>query len=126
MDSPLKQQSRCISCFPSKEGFALGSIEGRVAIHHHEDRLQSKNFAFKCHRHGNDIYAVNAIDFHPKFGTFATAGSDGAFNFWDKDTKQRLKQFSKASTSITCCKFNAQGNLFAYAVSYDWSKGVDG
>jgi hypothetical protein len=29
--------------------------------------------------------------------TFATAGSDGAFNFWDKDSKQRLKvcQFSR-------------------------------
>nr|GMC83282.1 Protein RAE1 [Ipomoea batatas] len=24
-------------------------------------------------------------------GTFATSGSDGAFNFWDKDSKQRLK-----------------------------------
>ena len=23
--------------------------------------------------------------------TFATSGSDGAFNFWDKDSKQRLK-----------------------------------
>jgi hypothetical protein len=23
--------------------------------------------------------------------TFATAGSDGGFNFWDKDSKQRLK-----------------------------------
>ena len=27
--------------------------------------------------------------------TFATAGSDGAFNFWDKDSKQRLKVFSR-------------------------------
>lgn len=27
-------------------------------------------------------------------GTFATAGSDGAFNFWDKDSKQRLKVLS--------------------------------
>jgi WD40 repeat protein len=26
--------------------------------------------------------------------TFATAGSDGAFNFWDKDSKQRLKVVS--------------------------------
>jgi len=24
-------------------------------------------------------------------GTFATTGSDGGFNFWDKDSKQRLK-----------------------------------
>jgi hypothetical protein len=38
-----------------------------------------KNFAFKCHRdtdHGrNNIYAVNAISFHPVYGTFSTAGS---------------------------------------------------
>jgi hypothetical protein len=27
---------------------------------------------------------------------FATAGSDGAFNFRDKDSKQRLKVFSKS------------------------------
>ncbi|CAD6266042.1 unnamed protein product [Miscanthus lutarioriparius] len=27
--------------------------------------------------------------------TFATAGSDGAFNYWDKDSKQRLKAFSR-------------------------------
>ena len=26
-----------------------------------------------------------------RYGTFVTAGSDGAFNFWDKDSKQRLK-----------------------------------
>ncbi|KAL9321416.1 hypothetical protein ACSQ67_013255 [Phaseolus vulgaris] len=30
--------------------------------------------------------------------TFATAGSDGAFNFWDKDSKQRLKVFPSLLT----------------------------
>jgi mRNA export factor len=30
--SPLKYQSRCVSCFPNASGFALGSVEGRVAI----------------------------------------------------------------------------------------------
>ena len=44
----------------------MGSIEGRVAVHHVEDSAQSKNFTFKCHRDGNDIYAVNAITFHPQ------------------------------------------------------------
>jgi hypothetical protein len=30
--------------------------------------------------------------------TFATSGSDGAYNFWDKDSKQRLKVcFSQTS-----------------------------
>lgn len=52
VESPLKYQTRCISCFPDKTGYLIGSIEGRVAVHHVEDNLQSKNFTFKCHRCG--------------------------------------------------------------------------
>ena len=192
----------------------MGSIEGRVAVHHVEDNLQSKNFTFKCHRwvtpppppllalrcwcccavpllpppapplqvlplplprhqfthpsptmrsDGNDVYAVNNMSFHPQFGTFVTAvraptcpwlrcwfwgsapgvvvlwlrrghlhmqratiphivrpvrrcpyrrrccllqGSDGAYNFWDKDSKQRLKAMAKCSMPIPCGDFN--------------------
>jgi len=47
-------------------GVQVGSIEGRVAVHHVEDSMQSKNFTFKCHRDGTDIYAVNSIVFHPQ------------------------------------------------------------
>ena len=89
------------------------------------DRENSKNFAFKCHRETNDIYAVNSLTFHPTFGTFATTGSDGTFNFWDKDSRQRLKAFTKASAPIPCGAFNKEGTIFAYAVSYDWSKGSE-
>ena len=89
IQSPLKYQSRCVACFPDQQGFCLGSIEGRVAVHHVHDRDTQKNFAFKCHRENNDIYAVNCIAFHPTFGTFATTGSDGTFNFWDKEARQR-------------------------------------
>lgn len=32
MISPLKWQTRIVSCFPSGNGFAVGSVEGRVAI----------------------------------------------------------------------------------------------
>ena len=28
--------------------------------------MQSKNFTFKCHRDGSDVYAVNSIVFHPQ------------------------------------------------------------
>lgn len=31
-ESPLKYQTRCVSCFPNGGGVALGSVEGRVAI----------------------------------------------------------------------------------------------
>lgn len=40
------------------------------------------------------------------------------------DSKQRLKLFKPISRPITCSAFNAQGDLFAYASSYDWSKGA--
>eukprot|EP00501_MAST-03F_sp_TOSAG23-6_P000323 GSMAST32.ASY1.ANO1.330.1 assembled CDS len=105
-------------------GYAVGSIEGRVAIQLIEDKVDpSKSFAFKCHRQNADVYPVNSIAFHPQYGTFATAGADGCFNFWDKDSKQRLKFFKKCNQPITATAWNATGQLFAYSVSYDWHKG---
>lgn len=42
------------------------------------EQVQSRKYAFKCHRRseaGRDlVYPVNAIAFHPVFGTFATGG----------------------------------------------------
>ncbi|KAF3523346.1 hypothetical protein F2Q69_00049897 [Brassica cretica] len=123
--SPLKYQTRCVAAFPDQQGFLVGSIEGRVGVHHLDGSQQDKNFTFKCHRDGNDIYSVNALNFHPVHGTFATAGSDGAFHFWDKDNKQRLKVMSRCSQPITCSSFNHDGSIYAYASCYDWSKGAE-
>ena len=56
-------------------GFALGSIEGRVAISYANVQNPKDNFTFKCHRSNGvtngfqDIYAVNDIAFHPVHGT---------------------------------------------------------
>jgi len=132
-NSPLKYQTRCIATFPDHTGYAIGSIEGRVAIQHVDPTKKEKNFAFKCHRQTGqmvqgkqamEVYAVNAIAFHP-LGTFATAGSDGVFNFWDKDSKQRLKNFPRCAGPISAAEFSPNGELFAYSVSYDWSKGKE-
>lgn len=83
----------------------------------------SKNFSFKCHRDdAKNVYAVNDISFHPVHGTFSTAGADGTVSFWDKDSKQRLKPFPKTNGQISSTAFNRNGSIFAYAVSYDWSK----
>lgn len=65
---------------------------------------------------------VNSIAFHPEHGTLATAGSDGKFSFWDKDSRTKLKTSEQMEQPITCCNFDAKGQIFAYAVSYDWSK----
>uniref|UniRef100_A0A3B4AX01 Rae1 protein homolog n=1 Tax=Periophthalmus magnuspinnatus TaxID=409849 RepID=A0A3B4AX01_9GOBI len=134
IDSPLKHQHRCVAIFKDKQnkptGFALGSIEGRVAIHYINPPNPAKdNFTFKCHRSNGtntstpqDIYAVNAISFHPVHGTLATVGSDGRFSFWDKDARTKLKTSEQLDQPITACCFNHNGNIFAYASSYDWSK----
>uniref|UniRef100_A0A7S3P3S1 Anaphase-promoting complex subunit 4 WD40 domain-containing protein n=1 Tax=Amphora coffeiformis TaxID=265554 RepID=A0A7S3P3S1_9STRA len=122
-ESPLKYQTRSIACFTDKTGFAVGSIEGRVGIHYVQKVPNKDSFAFKCHRENVNVYSVNAIAFNNHYGTFATCGSDGIINFWDKDNKQRLKGFPAIQRTILAAAFNTQGNLFAYASSYDWSKG---
>jgi mRNA export factor len=130
VQSPLKWQTRVVSCFTDHTGFAVGSIEGRCAIQYVDPKDDPKNFSFKCHRQTDpnnrdtsNVYAVNAISFHPQHGTFSTAGSDGTFNFWDKDAKHRLKGYPEVGGTISCTDFDRTGNIFAYAVSYDWSKG---
>ena len=125
LQSPLKYQTRCVTAFPDKSGFLVGSIEGRVAVQHVEEAMTAKNFTFKCHRDGDAIHAVNVCAFHPVHGTFATAGSDGCYNFWDKDSKQRLKAMQRCAAPIPTGAFSADGSIFAYAVSYDWSRGAE-
>ncbi|KAH9817391.1 Nucleoporin GLE2 [Teratosphaeria destructans] len=131
IQSPLKWQTRVVSIFsPEPNGYAVGSIEGRCAIQYVEDKDSSNNFSFKCHRQQSpndrnlsNVYSVNAISFHPQHGTFSTAGSDGTFHFWDKDAKHRLKGYPEVGGTISATDFNRTGSIFAYAVSYDWSKG---
>ena len=79
----------------------MGSIEGRVGIV--KVNLQSPStvdkddFCFKCHRKEEagksdaQIWTVNAIGFNKQHDTFATAGSDGHWVIWNKDTKSRYK-----------------------------------
>jgi len=129
--SPLKWQTRVVSCFPTATGFAVGSIEGRVAIQHVEEKDAGQNFSFKCHRKdpptgpkdNTQVFAVNDITFHQQQGTFSTAGADGTINFWDKDSRTRLKTFESCPGPIVATAFNRTGTIYAYAVSYDWSKG---
>jgi len=44
----------------------------------------------------------------------------------DKDAKHRLKGYPSVGGTIPTTAFNRNGTVFAYAVSYDWSKGHSG
>jgi len=104
-ESSLKYQTRCLRCFPDDLGFAVGSIEGRVAIEYFDADMEAKKYAFKCHRIENVVYPVNTIAFHPGFGTFATGGCDGMVNIWDAKNKKRLCQFPSFSTAVRPNRF---------------------
>lgn len=143
MMSPLKFQTRSVACYPQGNGFAIASIEARCAIQYVDEAEQLKSgFSFRCHRKsptgtnvtrtstvGNSdtqLFTVNALSFHPIYGTFSTAGSDGTFTYWDKDVKQRLKGFPNVGAPITATAFNRNGAIYAYARGYDWAQGYQG
>eukprot|EP01118_Nematostelium_gracile_P002884 TRINITY_DN1326_c0_g5_i1.p1 TRINITY_DN1326_c0_g5~~TRINITY_DN1326_c0_g5_i1.p1 ORF type:complete len:333 (+),score=61.75 TRINITY_DN1326_c0_g5_i1:105-1103(+) len=128
-ESSLKYQTRCIRCYPDGTGYAVSSIEGRVAMEYFDasSEAQQNKYAFKCHRiniNGVDtIYPVNCIAFHQPYGTFATGGCDGIVNVWDGHNKKRLHQYRKYPTSIAALAFSQDGHTLAVASSYTFEEG---
>ncbi|TPX57655.1 hypothetical protein PhCBS80983_g03708 [Powellomyces hirtus] len=128
-ESAMKFMTRTVRCMPNGKGFVTGSIEGRVAVEYFDPakESQAKKYAFKCHRQTMDdieqIYAVNAVAFHPKFGTFATGGSDGVLNLWDGNNRKRLRSYPQYPTGISALAFNCDGSLLAVASSYTFDEG---
>lgn len=130
-ESSLRHQTRNIVCHPNGEQYVVSSIEGRVAVEYFDPSadIQSKKYAFKCHRVTDKssgmqtIYPVNAITFHPIYKTFATGGGDGVVNIWDGQNKKRICQFPPYNTSIASLDFNNNGSLIAIASSYTWEHG---
>lgn len=67
----------------------------------------SSNFSFKCHRETptgvsniTNVFCLNAISFHPTYGTFSTAGSDGTFHFWYDSCLSRLTTLANSISGI--------------------------
>ncbi len=103
--SRLKHQLRCLSTFPNMQGYVVGGIEGRVSVDHIQESDHKRDFMFKCHRKGDLIYPVNSITFHQEGNIYATAGSDGGVNFWDKGNKFCIKQFARVNQPISARRF---------------------
>ncbi|OQV21814.1 mRNA export factor [Hypsibius exemplaris] len=133
VDTSLKNMLRCLSiCTDPKTrqptGFAVGSVEGRVAIQYLNPPQPKDNFTFKCHRvdqstNVQEIYPVNGVNFHPVHGTLATLGGDCKYSYWDKDSRTKLKTSEKCDQALTTGCFSARGEVFAYGVGYDWGQG---
>lgn len=124
-DSPLKNQTRSVVCFPDSSGYAIGSIEGRIAVEYFDStaEIQQKKYAFKCHRKGDLAYPVNALAAHPVYGTFASGGCDGTVSLWDGGNRKKLTQLPEYPTSISSLAFSSDGTVLAIASSYTYEEG---
>lgn len=130
-ESSLNFQTRCIRCNTDNDGYLLSSIEGRASVEYFDPspEAQSRKYAFKCHRsvdHESKIqslFPVNALAFHPRYGTFVTGGCDGYVSFWDGKNRKRIANCGKYPASIASLSFNIDGSLLAIASSYTFENG---
>ncbi|CAH2351277.1 cell cycle arrest protein Bub3p [[Candida] railenensis] len=93
-ESGLKFQMKDLKCW--EEGYALASIDGRVAIEYYDpsDSVQEKKYAFKCHRvpgvEEDVVFPVNSIQF--KKNLLYTGGNDSVC-VWNFQNRKRVKQY---------------------------------
>ncbi|XP_020800154.1 mRNA export factor-like [Drosophila serrata] len=112
-------------------GWFLAKSDGRVIMQPVQPYVHD-TWSFECHRKEiskgthYDVYAVNDIKMNHERKTLATVGSDGSYEFWDCINRSRLMRNSaQAPESITKCSLSANGQVFAYAVGYDWAQGYE-
>lgn len=93
-ESGLKFQMKDLKCW--EEGYALASIDGRVAIEYIDpsEAIQEKKYAFKCHRipgvDQDQVFPVNSIQF--KNNLLYTGGNDSVC-VWNFQNRKRIKQY---------------------------------
>lgn len=128
--SSLQMQIRAICpSYPEEYGWAVSSIDGRVAIEYFGDlKSQAQRFAFHSHRKEEEektiVYPINALCFHPKEGTLVSGCSGGMVNFWDLKNKNKLQPIPfQFETSVSALEFSPDGNFLAIASSYMFDKG---
>ncbi|KAH0542259.1 hypothetical protein GP486_008652, partial [Trichoglossum hirsutum] len=123
-ESSLKFMTRTVACMPNDDGYATSSIEGRVAVEWFDPSptSQARKYAFKCHRQPSPdnpnvdvVYPVNALAFHPVYGTFASGGGDGLVALWDAVAKRRIRQYQRYPQSIAALAFSCDGKYLAVA-----------
>ena len=132
-ESGLKFQINDLKNFPNGEGFALSSLDGRVAMEYFDPspEIQSKKYAFKCHRTFDQennidvVHPVNSLSFNKQNNTLFTAGSDGYLCLWNWEKRKRMRQFPRFSDenglpeSILKTNINTDGLLIAIATGDD-------
>ncbi|KAF5098542.1 hypothetical protein D0Z00_001985 [Geotrichum galactomycetum] len=103
----------------------------KAVVHHIEyfnlpGTPQHEKYAFKCHRivdkspnAVDTVTPVNAIAFHPTYGTFFSGGSDAVVCLWDFQARKRMKQYPRFPASVLALDVDSTGTMLAVGVSDD-------
>ncbi|KAI8963519.1 WD40 repeat-like protein [Daldinia sp. FL1419] len=133
--SPHKDQTKAVAAFPNGMGWIMTTIGGQGSVNGIGEEKTATDAIFRGHREPKDrktritdIFSINDVCIHPtEHRVFATAGSDGAFIFWDRNASMRkLRVYPSAGVPLTASAFNHDGSFYAYARGYDWSRGHAG
>lgn len=138
-ESSLRFMIRAVATMSDGAGFMTSSIEGRVGVDWFDPAMQKeKSYAFKCHRERSNavdedgtkqevdiVYPVNAVLFHPRFGSFITAGGDGDVVVWDAVHKRRIRILAKVPASIAAVDFSPDGKMLAIGMSPGFEDGQE-
>lgn len=135
-ESNLNHQTKSICALGNDDGFAFGSIGGKVTIKNSRDIkinenkvlfLNQNDFSYKAHRnnYNNYVYSINCMSYNKIYKTFATGGSDCKLLLWNIENRKDLSSYEHTS-QINSIDFSYNGDLLAYSCGYDWSEGIYG
>ncbi|XP_027362796.1 mitotic checkpoint protein BUB3.3-like [Abrus precatorius] len=120
-------QLRCVSSVPYAEGFAVGSVDGRVALRISFSSSNDIGYVFRCHPKSKDgrhyLVSVNDIAFSPLVsGAFVTGDNEGYVTIWDAGSRKRLVELPKYPNSVASLSYNHVGQFLAVASSYTYQE----
>jgi len=128
--SPLRFQTRSVCCFADKSGYALSSIEGRIAVQNFNPQNPSR-FKTRCHRGPDNklpshpSHSLAAFPLPQRADVFASAGGDGMVNFYDKTHRNIVHKWATPQP-LVAGQFSSDGALYAYATGDDLMRGPEG
>lgn len=125
-ESGLKFQMTDLKCWD--EGYALSSIDGRVAIEFYDpsEAVQAKKYAFKGHRTSgqlmDEVYPIHGLCFNA--GLLYTAGND-LVCLWNFQARKRVKLYKVPRSTVapeivpevTHVSVDSSGKYMAIAVN---------
>jgi mRNA export factor len=73
----------------------------------------------------HEVYATNCVASCLTADLGMAGGSNGQLYFWDLASGKYLQVFGASAAPVTACAISPNGEAYAFAAGYDWSRGAD-